>query len=140
MISLAVSPGDQVTVSISQVSAGSWKIAVTNVTTGHSFSTTQSYTGPATSAEWIVEDPTLASTGQIETLGRYTPNVTFRGLAASGPVTAVVAVAMLQSGGQVSTPSDPEPRRLHRRLRRLGAGRAHLVTRPQEPGAGTRTL
>src|SRR5579864_8030027 len=38
---------------------GTWTITIKDVTTGGSFSTVQSYSGPQTSAEWIEEAPTV---------------------------------------------------------------------------------
>ena len=54
-----------------------WRISITNDTTGQRFVTNQTYVGPSESAEWIVEAPTSGATGALETLGGFTPNVTF---------------------------------------------------------------
>ncbi len=101
---MQVSPGDSVTVSIAQVSGTVWSIAVTDGTTGRTFATRQVYTGTGSSAEWIVEAPTSLS-GIQETLGAYSPPVSFTNLGASGPQTTLVAVSMVQGGSTVSTPS-----------------------------------
>jgi hypothetical protein len=53
-----VAPGDQVSVTISQVSAGSWHIAM-NDGSKWSWSTTVGYQSSGSSAEWILEAPTL---------------------------------------------------------------------------------
>ncbi len=103
-ISLALATGNQVTVTIGQVMPGTWAIKVTNDSTGQSFSTLQSYAGAGTSAEWIVEAPTSVVTGQ-DTLGNYTPNVTFTSLGITGMATQLTEAIMVQSGIVVSTPS-----------------------------------
>jgi hypothetical protein len=104
-----VAAGDVVTVSIGQVSAGVWRISVTNDTTRQTFSTTESYAGPGGSAEWIVEAPVSAATGRIETLGQYTPSVTFSDLSTTGAQTSVTAEVMVQQGVTVSQPSTFTP-------------------------------
>ncbi len=72
--SIAVEPGDSITVSITQVSSQQWSITLTdNGQTSHgaqpSFTTTQSYSGPGTSAEWILEAPEV--NGRQATLAQY---------------------------------------------------------------------
>jgi hypothetical protein len=104
-IPLPVAAGDVVTVAINQLSPGVWRIAVTNNTTGQTFSTTQSYSGTGESAEWIVEAPISAITGKIEALGPYTPNVTFSDLSTTGTQTSVTDEVMVQNGATVSEPS-----------------------------------
>lgn len=57
--SCTVNPGDQVGVVISNVSGNTWKIAMTDA--NHwSWSTTTQYASSESSAEWILEAPTLA--------------------------------------------------------------------------------
>jgi hypothetical protein len=104
-IPLPVAAGNAVTVSINQLSVGVWRITVTNDTTGQTFSTTQSYSGPGESAEWIVEAPISAITGSIEALGPYAPNVRFSNLSTTGTQTVVTAEVMVQNGVTVSEPS-----------------------------------
>jgi hypothetical protein len=72
--SITVEPGDSITVSITQVAGPTWKVTLTdNGQPGHpaqpSFSTTQTYTGPGTSAEWILEAPQVG--GRVATLAPY---------------------------------------------------------------------
>ncbi len=72
--SITVKPGDTITVSITKVSASQWSITLTdkgsNVHAAQpSFSTTQSYSGPGASAEWILEAPTV--NGHQATLASY---------------------------------------------------------------------
>ena len=76
--SLDVSVGDSVTASVAEVSGTTWQLTVTDNTTGDSFTTQQSYTGPGHSAEWIVERPEL--NGSLTTLADFSPEVTFTNL------------------------------------------------------------
>ena len=107
-ITLAVAPGNVVSVTIAQVSPGTWEISVTDNTTGQGFSIQQSYSGPTNSAEWIVEAPTLNQTQ--ETLGVYSPTVTFSNLGLNGPQTGGMLESLIvQNGVTVSTPSPFTP-------------------------------
>lgn len=60
-ISLAVSPGDSISVSISEPGDGQWLIAFKDNTTGQTYQTTVSYSSSLSSAEWVEEAP---STGR----------------------------------------------------------------------------
>ncbi|MGC8635325.1 MAG: G1 family glutamic endopeptidase [Candidatus Limnocylindrales bacterium] len=102
---MAVTPGDSVTVTIGQISGTLWWITVADDTTGQSFTTDQTYTGPGTSAEWIVEAPTDSLTNTEDTLGAYNPPVTFSNLRMGGPETTLEADTMVQGGVAVSVPS-----------------------------------
>jgi hypothetical protein len=55
----AVHPGDSMTVDVNQLSAGSWRITVTNHTTGQVFTKNLNYVSTHASAEWIHEAPTV---------------------------------------------------------------------------------
>jgi hypothetical protein len=101
---MSVNPGDQVSVAISQVSGSEWSIVLYDQTNEQSFSTEQSYDGPESSAEWIVEAPT--ANGAQSTLAPYSPDVEFTSLAAVGSETNLWDVLMVQADEQVSTPSD----------------------------------
>ena len=57
---ITVHPGDTMNVSIAQ-GFPDWTITVTDQTTGQTFTTTQPYSGPLTSAEWIQEAPTVGN-------------------------------------------------------------------------------
>jgi hypothetical protein len=103
-IAMTVSPGASVTVTIGQGSGTLWAITLTDNTTHQSFTTDQSYTGPGTSAEWIVEAPEV--NGNQSTLGGYTPDVTFSSLTMAGTENTLTDVIMVQNGMQVSTPSE----------------------------------
>ena len=107
---LTIAPGDSVTVTIGQVSTSAcpsatecWGIRVQDNTTGQFSVTDQPYSGPGSSAEWIVEAPLV--NGAPAPLGDYSPEVTFSALGASGPAATLDEVIMVQNGVQVSTPS-----------------------------------
>lgn len=102
--SITVVPGDSITVAITHGSGTQWSITLTNNTTGRSFTTQPTYDGPEASAEWVVEAPTVDPGGQ-STLGDYSPEVNFSGMAASGSVATVTEVVMEQGGTIVSVPS-----------------------------------
>jgi hypothetical protein len=72
--SITVLPGDSIKVSITRLGGTSWSITVTdNGKAGHpgpqSYTTTQTYAGQGTSAEWILEAPQVG--GRIATLAQY---------------------------------------------------------------------
>jgi hypothetical protein len=104
---LSVRAGDQVTVTIARASAGRWRITVTDARSG-SYTTTQRYAGPGTSAEWIEEAPVVA--------GRATPlaihgAVVFDNATVNGRSPNLVAEdggAMIRRGVQSNTPSPPD--------------------------------
>jgi hypothetical protein len=105
--SIAVKPGDQMSAKISKVSGTSWTITITDASSG-SFTTTQTYTGPQTSAEWIEEAPSVG--GRIAPLANY-GQTTFDPGTVNGknPVlTASDGGVMIQKGSQVSTDSNPD--------------------------------
>lgn len=104
--SVAVRPGDRVTVSISKRASG-WAINLTDSRTT-SFTTTQSYFGPGTSAEWIEEAPSVG--GRIARLAKYS-TATFDPGTVNGSSPGLAAAdggVMIQRNAQVSTPSNPD--------------------------------
>jgi hypothetical protein len=102
--SVSVAPGDQVTVTIASSGGSGWSITVTDDSNGGSFTTEQSYGGPAASAEWIVEAAT-ALDGTQTALAPFSPDVVFSQLSVTGREAAVSRILMVQNGQQVSTPS-----------------------------------
>lgn len=107
--SITVHPGDQMAASIAKGSGSSWTITLTDSTIGASFTTTQTYAGPGSSAEWIEEAPSVG--GRIATLARYSSPDTFDPGTANGLSPALTAAdggVMIQKGVQVSTPSVPD--------------------------------
>jgi hypothetical protein len=106
---ITVHPGDHMTASIAKGSGSSWTITLTDTTTGKSFTTSKSYSGPGTSAEWIEEAPTVG--GHQATLAHYSSPDTFDPGTANGanPHLAVAdGGVMIQRNAQVSTPSVPD--------------------------------
>ena len=107
-----VHPGDQMSATITKGSGSSWTITITDISdgTGGSFTTTQSYSGPGTSAEWIEEAPTVG--GRIATLAHYGSTTFDPGTVNGGNPGLVVADGgvMIQKRVQVSTPSLPDPK------------------------------
>ena len=106
---MTVSPGDSMTASIVNDGGGSWTITLKDVTQSESFTTTQSYSGPASSAEWIEEAPTVG--GRVATLADYT-EATFNPGSVNGGNNPSLVVndggVMVQKRQQVSTPSLPD--------------------------------
>jgi hypothetical protein len=105
--SVEVRAGDQVTIDIGQISGTEWGITLTDDTNGESFTTDQTYTGPAATAEWIVE--ALTVNGLVATLAPYSPAVDFSNLRFFGSNTLLQEVVMVQGNNQVSTPSALTP-------------------------------
>lgn len=106
--SMTIHPGDQMSASITNNGNGTWTISLTDNTTGQSFSTTQAYSGPAQSAEWIMEAPEIG--GHISTLADY-GETTFDPGTVNGGNPDLVANdggVMIQHNQQVSTPSLPD--------------------------------
>lgn len=63
-VSLSVSAGDSVTVTITQKAAVDWTIQIKNNTTGQAYNTSVKYTSSNSSAEWVQEAPS-AGRGMI---------------------------------------------------------------------------
>jgi hypothetical protein len=118
-IVMTVSAGDSITVTIWQVNGSTWAITLDDNTTGQDFRTEQTYTGPGTTAEYVVDAPAsvpvsnaaptggakAAPTESIKALGDYTPSVQFTNLHTVGGDKSIAAVLLFQNGVQVSTPS-----------------------------------
>jgi peptidase A4-like protein len=106
--SVPVSPGDQMSASITKGSGSSWTITISDTSRNETFSTVQTYTGPQTSAEWIEEAPTVG--GRIAPLANYGQTTFDPGTVngANPGLTASEGGAMIQKGVQVSTPSNPD--------------------------------
>jgi len=114
-VSLPVSPGNQIKVSISQTSIpGTWSIVIDNLTTGQTFSTTTPYTSGMDTAEWIEETPLEIGTGgtglaAMPNLG--TVGFTSATLNQATPDFQTIDEMQLvtSSGTVVATPSAPGP-------------------------------
>jgi hypothetical protein len=105
---ITVLPGDHMMASITRGSGSSWTITIKDARTGQSSTTTHTYTGPQTSAEWIEEAPTVG--GRVAPLANYGLATFDPGTAkgANPHLTASEGGVMVQKGVQVSTPSNPD--------------------------------
>lgn len=106
--SITVHPGDVFTASITKGANSVWTISINDTTTGQSFSTQQTYTGPGTSVEWIEEAPSIG--GHTATLANY-GQATFDPGTANGvdpQLTAADSGEMIQKNRVVSIPSAPD--------------------------------
>jgi hypothetical protein len=136
--SYPVSPGDQMSAQIWETSATAstgrarhqstehvWQIAIADTTKKWHFQTGQAYNGPGTSAEWILEAPSVG--GRVASLNPYTINTpagagdfdTAGTLSTIGGNSVPTyqnaglnynndAGAMIQNNVQVSTPGNPD--------------------------------
>jgi hypothetical protein len=102
-IPMPVLPGDQVTVTISQISSGLWDLLVLDNTNSQSFNAEFDYTGQQSTAEWIMEAPFSTLTQSVIPLPQFSP-VTFTNLAATPNGDPASRFVMFQDGQQVSTP------------------------------------
>lgn len=57
IVPLTISPGDSVSVSITEESSGTWDVSFTNATTGKVYQTTVQYNSSLSSADWVEEMP-----------------------------------------------------------------------------------
>ena len=106
--SITVRPGDTFSANITKGTGSSWTITLTDTSSGKSFTTTQSYSGPGTSAEWIEEAPTVG--GHVATLAHYGQATFDPGTVNGGNPHLSFSNSgdMIQGRSQVSTPSTPD--------------------------------
>ncbi|MCU1430643.1 MAG: hypothetical protein JWL83_4643 [Actinomycetia bacterium] len=104
---ITVHAGDMMKVSINRGTT-KWTIAVTNTTTGKTFSTQQNYSGPGASAEWIVEAPSIG--GRTVKLANYGSTVFDSGTVnGASPNLAIADSGYMKKGKRhISTPSAPD--------------------------------
>ncbi|MGH9092871.1 MAG: G1 family glutamic endopeptidase, partial [Acidimicrobiales bacterium] len=110
---VTVQPGDTMSATVEQVSASTWSVSIENVTLDETYTRRVAYTaGPATTAEWIAERPTLVTPSHptIVRLAKLADfgSVTFTHMEADGTPpspASVVSVAM------TSTPAGTPPTR-----------------------------
>ena len=106
---MSVRPGDAMMADIHRVSAGSWSMTITDTTSSTSSNRTVSYNGPLSSAEWIVEAPTV--NGAVATLAHFQSPLTIDPGTVNGGnpgLTLAARGVMIQHGSHVSTPSNPD--------------------------------
>ena len=110
----SVNAGDQVTVTIGEVSATMWSISLVDDTTGGSFTTEQAFSAPESSGEWVMEavDNTGLCQGTCQlppycamSGGECSAPVPFSNLGATGDQSTLWDITMVQNGVAVSTPS-----------------------------------
>ncbi|HEY3748309.1 MAG TPA: G1 family glutamic endopeptidase [Pseudonocardiaceae bacterium] len=104
---IAVHPGDSFTGTVAKVSGTTWKITLTNNTTGASFTSNKTYRGAGTSAEWIEEATSVG--GVIGAPPRFS-TFSFTGLTANGAnpnLTTAQEILLVQGSTTYSTPSAP---------------------------------
>lgn len=110
-INRPVSPFDLMYANITKLSKTKWLILLVNITKGWVFKSIKTYTGPATSAEWIMEAPTV--NGKTATLANY--GITLFDLCRVNNrnplLKAIHRGVMIQNDHVVSTPSLPNKRR-----------------------------
>lgn len=105
--SVAVKAGDSITVTLWQVSSGTWEINLTDNTSKSSYTTPpEHYTGPLSSAEWIVEATTRCTNScRTSGLAPFSPPVVFTNLGMTGHQTSLEQDTLVQEGSNVGTPS-----------------------------------
>ncbi len=128
-ITMTVSGGDKITVSIFKATGDVWAITFDDDTTGLSFRTEQAYEGKGGTADFIVEAPTDRTTkppsiyplaayaaptsgpsAQPPTAGQVVDNpVIFSNLQTVGRTVSSAALVLVQEGVQASTPSIETP-------------------------------
>ena len=84
----SVSPGDQVSASITGSIGGTWTITLSDATKWSFTEGSIAYSGPGASAEWVLEAPGV--NGRTATLAHYA-STTFSALAVNGTSPALVA-------------------------------------------------
>ena len=104
---MTISAGDSMTGTVAKDSGSSWKITLTDNTTGQSFNTTQNYSGPGQSVEYIEESPEVG--GGIATPANLS-EATFSGATVNGSspgLSSSDAIDLVQSGKTYYVPSAP---------------------------------
>jgi hypothetical protein len=103
--SISIRAGDLVNVSVSQVSGSVWEVALYDVTNGESFHNQVNYSGPQSSAEWIVEAPFSPAIGVVP-LAPFSPPVVWSNVAAEASVVSSDVTEIMSSGSTVlATPT-----------------------------------
>jgi hypothetical protein len=111
--SLKIKPGDTMSAAVDNISGNKWEIEIADETTNKLFTITKTYKGPGTSAEFILEAPSNSKGTLL--LAHYKETQFYNlalGVNFGNPADAVLmfpnnAIAMVQNGKQVSTPSKP---------------------------------
>jgi Peptidase A4 family len=103
----SVQPGDRISAKIAQVSAGLWRITISDAR-GGTFSTIRAYGGSGTSAEWIEEAPYLGRRqAQLAHLGAIGfDHATVNG--ANPRLSPADEITLVQNNAAAATPSGPD--------------------------------
>lgn len=110
--SISVSAGDTMNATITEVSPGSWTIAITDQTDNQAFTTTVTYSSALSSAEWIEEDPSYGNGMQVpfDTFGSVTfssAETTQNGNSVSIDGSNASSITLVTDAGKpVAVPSD----------------------------------
>jgi hypothetical protein len=109
-VPLQVSPGDIITVTLTQQADGTWQVSMVDRTTGQSYQTSIQYNSSLSSAEWIEEAPAAVSTGvRIVTLDNFgqvqfqNATATLNGKQVTIGQTNATPITMYGRGGQLLT-------------------------------------
>jgi len=107
VIPLPVTPGDHMQAVIQQINRTKWSITLRNLTQKWKFKTVQKYSGPQTSAEWILEAPQVD--GEITRLARLSPTrfILCRVNGRNPKLKLLNGGIMIQDNITVSYPSSP---------------------------------
>ncbi|HET9058713.1 MAG TPA: G1 family glutamic endopeptidase [Acidimicrobiales bacterium] len=96
---MTITAGDKITVTIFKVTRDKWALTLEDNTSGQTYRSVATYSGPGDTADYIVEAPSGLP------LGAYSPNIEFSNLQTTGRSGPLGAVVLVESGVQVSTPS-----------------------------------
>ncbi len=117
-ISKPVAPGDAITATITKTGTTLWTISLADTTENWTFTTQVTYTGPGTSAEWIMEAPTISSGfgSTIAPISQYGSPLTFdpgtvtvgTGSPSAPGLVASDGGELIQTNRVVSIPSVPD--------------------------------
>lgn len=105
-VPMSVSQGDAVTITISQTGGSNWQIVLQDDTNGQQYTFPVTYTGPASTAEWIEEDPTDTSNGSEVAFATPTAPIRWTNAATTGTApnpAATVLMALAGSGHMALT-------------------------------------
>jgi hypothetical protein len=113
-VSLTMSPGDSVTVTIGLLGDGNYGIIIQDNSNGQEFAIEQPYFGAGGSVEWIVEAPVVPSLcgqgtdpSQIAGICRLAPinPIDWTGLKLEGTPSSLYQISMVQEGDKVAAPT-----------------------------------
>ncbi|MCJ8013747.1 G1 family endopeptidase [Paenibacillus sp. KQZ6P-2] len=133
LIPLTVKPGDRMSAVISKRKGSTWLITLRNTTQNWTFRTAKRYTGPQSSAEWIVEAPQV---GAAISRMAHISAVTFTNCRLNGhnpKFTVAQRGTMSQKGITISIPGKPSSSGdafVVRNTQRQAAGKVYLHKRP----------